>query len=103
MVDTEFPEPNSSLGERLINGVRNLWRRVIALEETSAETRKIVDHQGAEIEAIRAEFRAELADLRRQLRGAKIGRGRAVAKSARLQQQITEAEKLLSETEKRLH
>ena len=79
--------------------VRNLWKRVTALETIPSETRKIVDHQGGELEAIRA----EVADLRRQVRGLKIGRGLALAKNARLRQQVAEAEKILSDAERRLH
>ena len=101
--DGGLPEPRSSLGDRLVLAVRNLWARVKVLETEAAQTRKIVDHQGGAIEAVRAEMRSEMREIRSQLHGLKVSRGRALAKNTRLQQQIAEAEGLLSETEKRLH
>lgn len=99
MTDTEVPEPNSSLGERLLTGVRNLWARVIALESVGHRTEKVVAHQGIEIE----EIKAEVADLRRQIHGLKTSRGRMRAKNRRLGGQIEEAERILSQAERRIH
>jgi hypothetical protein len=59
----------------------------------------VVDHQGAEIEQIKNDVLA----LRSEIRGLKISRGRALAKNARLAQQIAEAESGLSEIERQVH
>jgi hypothetical protein len=99
MVDIEFPEPNSTLGERLLVGVRNLWGKVKELETSRQRTDKVVDHQGAEIEQIKKDVLA----LRREIRGLKISRGLALAMNARLAQQISEAESGLSEIERQVH
>lgn len=99
MSDEEYPNANSALGERLLAGVQNLWRRVISLEGTTTETRKIVDQQGLDLVALRR----EMEELRSELHGLKVSRGRARAKNMRLERQLAEAERLLSETQDRLH
>jgi chromosome segregation ATPase len=99
MTEIEMPEPNSSLGEKLLIGVRNLWARVIALETAGQRTEKVVAHQGTEIE----EIKGEIVALRRQVHGLKTSRGRTRAKNVRLERQITEAEITLSEAERRVH
>jgi chromosome segregation ATPase len=99
MAEFEVPEPNSTLGDRLLAGVRNLWKRVQALEADNRNTKKVVDNTALEFE----ELKRQVAALRRDVHGAKVARGRARAKSARLEQQLAEAERLLSESEMRLH
>jgi hypothetical protein len=99
MAEFEAPEPNSSLGDRLLAGVRNLFARVKAIENASDRTKKVVDQQGIEIEQIRA----ELKRLQSEIRGIKISRGQARAKNARLREQISEAKRLLPEIEKHLN
>jgi chromosome segregation ATPase len=99
MSDIEYPEPNSTLGERLLVGVRNLWAKVKELEASRQRTDKVVDHQGGEIEQIKK----DVLSLRREIHGLKISRGRALAKNARLAQQIAEAEGGLSDIERHIH
>ena len=99
MTDIEYPEPNSTLGERLLVAVRNLWTKVKGLEASRQRTDKVVDHQGGEIEQIKKDILA----LRSEIRGLKISRGRALAKNARLVQQFAEAESGLSEIERQIH
>jgi chromosome segregation ATPase len=99
MAEIEYPEPHSSLGERLLVGVRNLWSRVRELEASQQRTDKVVDHQGGEIEQIRGEIQA----LRREIHGLRVSRGRALAKNTRLSQQIAEAESGLSDIERQVH
>jgi septal ring factor EnvC (AmiA/AmiB activator) len=99
MTDLEFPEPQSSLGERLLVAVRNLWTRANQLQRSQEATNKVIDHQGMEIEQIKAEIFA----LRCKIHGLKVSRGKAMAKNARLLQQITEAESGLSELEHHVH
>jgi chromosome segregation ATPase len=99
MADIEYPEPNSTLGERLLVGVRNLWTKLKELEASRQRTDKVIDHHGGEIERIKKDTLA----LRREIRGLKISRGLALAKNARLAQQIAEAEIGLSEIERQVH
>jgi peptidoglycan hydrolase CwlO-like protein len=99
MADLEYPEPNSTLGERLLVGVRNLWARVTELQKSQQTTEKVVAHQGQEIEQIKLEVQA----LRSEIRGLKISRGKALAKNVRLLQQTAEAESGLSEIEPHVH
>ena len=99
MEDIEYPEPNSTLGERLLIGVRNLWTKVKELEASRQRADKVADQQGRDIE----EIKGAVSALRREIRGLKISRGRALAKNARLAQQITEAESGLSEIERQVH
>ena len=61
--------------------------------------RKVLDHQGQEIQAMKG----DLADLKRQVHGLKTSRGMAVAKSARLQKTLAEAEKGLRDIDAALH
>ena len=56
----------STLGERLLTGVRNLWKEV-------NRHGKVIDHHGGEIE----EPKKRLAALERQARGLRVSRGRA--------------------------
>jgi hypothetical protein len=99
MNDVGYPKPHSTVGERLLIGVRNLWMRVKELQNSQEVANKIVDHQGKEIEQIKRDVHA----LRSEIRGLKISRGKALAKNARLLQQITEAESGLSEIERQIH
>ena len=99
MVEAEYPEPNSTLGERLLVGVRNLWSRVKEIEASQQRTDKVVDHQGGAIEQIINDIQI----LRREIHGLKISRGKALARNARLARQIAEAESGLSEIEHRMH
>jgi hypothetical protein len=91
MMEIKAPEAQSNLGERLLAGVRNLWRRVQAIE-------KVADHQGIEIEQIKV----ELKRLQSEVRGLKISRGHARAKNSRLSKQLAEAERLLPQIENRI-
>lgn len=85
-------EDTLSLGERLLAGVLNLWQRVNSQG-------KVLDHHGQEIEALRKDF----ADLRRQVHGLKVSRGKALAHNARLQKTIAEAESGLQQIDTALH
>lgn len=75
----------STLGERLLQGVRNLW--------------KVVNSQGAEI----ADIEKRLVNLERELHGLKVSRGRAKAKSARLEAALSESEQTISDIRSRLN
>lgn len=99
MADFEVPEPNSSLGDRLLAAVRNLWTRVEAIETASGRTKKVVDQQGREIEQIKLEFKK----LKSEIRGLKISRGHAKAKNSRISKQLAEADRLMPQIEKRLN
>jgi len=69
-----------SLGERLLMGVRGLWGETNRLS-------KIADHHGVELE----DLKRRMSSLEKQIHGLKVSRGRAVAKSARLQDYLSEA------------
>lgn len=99
MEDIEYPEPNSTLGERLLTGVRNLWIKVKELEASRHRADKVADQQGRDIE----EIKVAVWLLRHEIRGLKISLGRALAKNARLAQQIAEAESALTEIERQVH
>lgn len=81
-----------TLGERLPAGVPNLWQQV-------NNQGKVLDHHGQEIEALRRDF----ADLKRQVHGLKVSRGKALARNARLQEAIAEAESGLERISTALH
>lgn len=81
-----------SLGERLWLAVTNLWQRVNSQE-------KVLDHHSQQIEALRGEF----ADLKRQVHGLKVSRGKALAQNARLKETIAEAESGLAQIDRALH
>lgn len=76
----------SSLGERLRVGVLNLWKEVGRLG-------KITDYHASEIEKMRIRLDA----LEREMHGLKVSRGRAKAKSAKLEAALSESEKKISE------
>jgi hypothetical protein len=80
----EDGRPVSSLGERLVAGVRNLWDQVNALG-------KIQNHQGQEIEALRA----EMNKLKFQVHGLKVSRGMAVAAKRRLETKLDDISDIL--------
>ena len=85
-------EEDLTLGERLLAGVRNLWQQV-------NRQGKVLDHHGHEIEAMKG----DLADLRRQVQGLKISRGKALASNGRLRKTIADAEKGLQDIDAALH
>jgi hypothetical protein len=70
----------SNLGERLLAGVRNLWRDVHRQE-------KVLDHHSIEIELLKNRMIA----VEREMRGLKVSRGHAKAKSAKLQAALAES------------
>ena len=75
----------SSLGERLLAGVRNLWHAVNANTADIDQLRRRVDR------------------LESELHGLKVSRGKARAKSVRLEAALSEAEGKLSDIRNRLH
>ena len=75
----------SSLGERLLQAVKNLW--------------KTVNSQGIEI----AEIQSRIATLERELHGLKVSKGRAKAKSARLEAALSESERTIADIRSRLN
>lgn len=103
MADIEYPEPNSSLGERLLVGVRNLWTTVKELQVAQQRADKVALHQGGEIEQFKRDITRDIQAIRREIHGLKVSRGRALAKNARLVRQIAEAESGLSEIERQVH
>jgi len=82
---TDDAETASSLGQTLLLAVRNLW--------------KATNSQGADIALIQQ----RLAALESEVQGLKISRGRAKAKSARLEAALTESEQKMSEIRSRLN
>lgn len=70
----------STLGERLLAGVRNLWREVHRHD-------KVIDYQGEQIE----DLKKRLFSLEREMVGLRISRGRAKAKSAKLEAALAES------------
>jgi phage shock protein A len=85
-------QAESSLGDRLLEAVQNLWREVIGQG-------KVVNHQGQEIEALKV----RMSSLERQLHGLKTARGRAIASNARLKASIAETETKLHAISDRLN
>jgi cell division protein FtsB len=77
-------EAASTLGERLLSAVTNLWNSV------NSNT-KVLDHHGQEIEALKARMRS----LERKVHGLKSTKGKAIAQNARLRATITDAESKL--------
>lgn len=75
----------SSLGDRLLAAVRNLWR---AVNSNSAEISQI---------------QARVAALESDLRSLKISRGKAKAKNIRLEAALSEAETKISDIRRRLN
>jgi phage shock protein A len=75
----------SNLGERLLTGVRNLWKEVHRHD-------KVIDHQGQEI----VELRNRLGELESQVHGLRIARGKAKAKNARLEAALAESTETIS-------
>jgi len=82
----------SSLGQRLLEGVRNLWSETNRLS-------KVTDHQGMDIEALKRRMDA----LESEVRGLKISRGKAVARNARLQGYLNEAVSKLDDIHRKLN
>lgn len=72
-------EAQSSLGERLLAGVTNLW--------------KVSKQHGTDIE----EIRRRLNDLEGQVHSLKTSRGIARARNARLEQTLAQAESKLAD------
>ena len=80
------PKPASTLGERLLEGVRNLWSEVQRLA-------KVSDHHGLEIE----ELKRRVTAMEREVRSARISRGVHKAKNARLESALDESQKKLAD------
>jgi hypothetical protein len=76
----------STLGERLLVGVRKLWREV-------HRHGKVIDYQGEQIEDLKKRLRS----FERDMQGLRISRGRAKAKSAKLEAALTESAAKLAE------
>lgn len=70
----EDEQAASTLGDRLLSAVRNLW--------------KVTDNNTMEIDAIKR----RLSEVESDMRGLKISRGRAIAKSRRLSNIVAEAD-----------
>lgn len=88
----EYQQARSSLGERLLIGVRNLWKEV-------HQQGKVLDHHGQEIEGLRK----RLATLEHEARGLRISRGLAKAKNAKLQAVLTESDETIAAIRAMLH
>jgi len=79
-------EAETSLGERLLQGVKNLW------SEVNSQA-KVLDHHGHEIEALKA----RMDGLESQVHGLKSSKGKALANNSRLRAAVEEAESKLSQ------
>ena len=75
----------SNLGEKLLTGVRNLWKEV-------NRHGKVIDHQGQEI----VDLRNRLTALEHQAHGLRTARGIAKAKNAKLEAALAESAETLS-------
>jgi septal ring factor EnvC (AmiA/AmiB activator) len=82
----------STLGERLLMGVRNLWSEVHRHD-------KVLDQHGRDIE----DLRRRLAALESEAHGLRISRGRARAKSARLEAALAESAETLAAIKAVIH
>ena len=78
-------DAQSSLGEKLLAAVQNLWTTVIGQG-------KVLDHQGGEIAAIQT----RLSALESQVHGLKTSRGMSQAKLARAEAQLNEVRQALN-------
>lgn len=76
----------STLGERLLAAVINLWNEVHRHE-------KVIDHHGQELEALKKRVLA----LESETKGLRISRGRTKAKNTRLETALAETETKLAE------
>lgn len=84
--DDKDEQAASTLGERLLNGVRNLWKEV-------SSHGKVLAHHSMELEAVKK----RVASLEREAQKLRISRGMAKAKSAKLKSALSESDKKLSE------
>jgi predicted nucleic acid-binding Zn-ribbon protein len=82
----------SSLGERLRQGVLNLWNEVSRIG-------KVLDHHGTEIETMRNRLKA----LEQQAHGLRVSRGRTKAKSRKLESALIDSERKLAEIKSMLN
>jgi hypothetical protein len=82
----------SSLGEKLLQAVLNLWNEVNGHG-------KILDHHGQEIEALKVQMKT----LESKVHGLKTSKGKALAKNARLRIAIDEAEGKLRQIDAKLN
>ena len=85
-------EAVSSLGERILQGVQNLWNEINGQG-------KVLDHHGQEIEVLKIRMRS----LERQVHGLKSSKGKALANNFRLRAAVTEAESKLQQVESYLN
>ena len=81
-----------SLGERLLLGVRGLW-------VVTDRLGKVADHQGMDLE----DLKRRMSSLEKQVHGLKVARGKAVAKSVKLQGYLSEAVSKLEEIHGKLN
>jgi phage shock protein A len=82
----------STLGDRLLTGVRTLWKEVSTLKKTT-------NYAGTELEALKE----RVTVLERDMKRLKISKGMAKAKSAKLKAALVESDKKLSEIKTLLH
>ena len=76
----------STLGERLLAGVRRLWAEAHRHD-------KVIDHQGQQIESL-----AKRVDtLENELKGLRISRGKHKAKNVKLEASLAESATKLAE------
>jgi hypothetical protein len=85
-------EQATTLGERLLTGVRNLWSEVHRHD-------KVLDRHGRDIE----DLRRRLAALESEAQGLRISRGRPKAKSARLETALAESAETIAAIKAVIH
>jgi predicted nuclease with TOPRIM domain len=88
----------STLGERLLEGVRNLWREVNSHRRVIESHGKVIEHQGREHESLKervAKLEGELRTVQGKLRGVRISKGMAEAKVERLEATVAESKEKL--------
>jgi SMC interacting uncharacterized protein involved in chromosome segregation len=78
----------STLGERLLVGVRNLWGTVNDLVAKTDRHDKVIAHLFEQVE----QMQRDIEEFRKQVHGLKISKGKAVARAQRLQQVAKDVE-----------
>ena len=88
----------STLGERLLAGVQNLWSSVNQLTARSDRHDQVIEYLLVQLE----QMRRDIESFRREIQSLKISRGRARARVNRLEQIARDAADQLERTRQHL-